>query len=129
MMSLNAASMAAPRVGWKTRPAGPRRHGGEGMLAAQIAAGVIGDGHHQHGVNRGVGQLGGIERGVEILHAGGVPAIGDNHHHLAAVAHFQLPRRQEDGVIQGRAGFALDQRRECSRGAWLWVKKLCSVTW
>ena len=81
----------------------------KGMLAADIAAGIVGDRHDQHRIDRRIGQLRGIERGVEVLHAGGVAAVGDDHHHLAALARFQVAGCQVNRVVERRAGFSLDQ--------------------
>ena len=87
------------------------------MLSADVAAGVVGDGHHQDGIDYGVGELRGFERAVEILRAGGVAAVGDDQDDLAAVVVFELSRSQPDRIVERRAGFRFQaSQRALERG-------------
>src|SRR5438128_2744349 len=73
-------------------PAGPRGHGGQSVLASDIPAGVVGNRHHQDRINDGVGERRAFHRGVKVLAAGGIAAVGDDHYHFSAIAALQVLR-------------------------------------
>ncbi len=53
--------------GHENAAAGSRREGGQGVLAADVAAGVVFDGDDRSGIDDDIGALRGFESGVKVL--------------------------------------------------------------
>ena len=109
MMELNALSRSGPMVGMKVASAGAFGHEFQGVLAADIAAGFVGDGHDHNGVDDGVGQLRRFQRLVDVDLADGIAAIGDDHDYLASLAGFQPLGAEVYGIVHGGSGLAMEQ--------------------
>ena len=109
-------SSSAPSGGLEDAAAGALATGGEGVLAADIAARVVGDGDDEDGIDNGVGELGGFDGAMEIGAAGGIAAVGDDHQDLAARAVFDVAGGEQNGVVERSSGFAMQRAQRTLDG-------------
>src|SRR5262249_42469921 len=85
-----SAADSGAEVAGEDSAAGALAERRERVLAADVAARVVSDRHHEDGVDDGVRQLRGLERGVKILDAGGVTAVGNDDNYLAPLAALEV---------------------------------------
>ena len=96
-------------MGWNTRAPVPEARVSRRALAAQIPAGIVGDGHHQDRIDNRVGILRRFEGVRVLLDAGGIAAVGNRDDHMAAFASIQIARSQMHGVVQRSSGARLQR--------------------
>src|ERR1700761_8885747 len=77
------------------------------MLTPDISACFVFDGHHNYGVKHGVRLLRSPKGVSEMLIAGGVSAIGDHDHHVAALSLCQSVASEVDRVVKRRTAIAM----------------------
>ena len=103
MMSLNAWSSSAPDGRREDPAAGALRHEFQRVLAADVAPGIVGDGHHHDRVDHGVGQLRGFQRLVQIAGVLVVsPPSVTTTITLRPCAVFQACDAQIDGIVHAK---------------------------
>ena len=117
MMSAKAWSSSAPSVGQEDPAAGALGHEVQGVLAADIAAGVVGDRHDHDRIDHGVGQLRRFERrrGSRRVLVVSPPSVTTTITLRPWRGSRARCARQIDRVVQRRAGLAVQQLRARAR--------------
>ena len=89
--------------------------GDQGVLPAPVASGIAPDRQHDQRVYRNLGGMGRAQRVVKLETASGIAAIGNDDDDRAAVALLQILGRQQNRVINRRAGLWPDPPQSGSK--------------